>query len=81
MLKIASRTPAGSAIAVAMPVMMTVPTMAFLIPPPEAPNGAAFWVKKSTFRAGIARFATEMRTIASTAAASSAAAVAITSMT
>ena len=64
-----------------MPVMMSVPTIAFLIPPPDAPNGAAFWVKKSTFRAGRPRFATEMRTIASAAAAVRAAAVATASMT
>ena len=81
MLKIASRTPAGSAIAVAIPVMMSVPTIAFLIPPPAPPNGAAFWVKKSTLSAGAARFATEMRTIASAAAAVRAAAVATASMT
>ena len=61
--------------------MISVPTIAFSIPPPDAPAGAAFWVKKSTFSAGRARFATVMRTIASAAAASSAAAVASASMT
>ena len=39
-LKIAISTPTGTAISVAMPVMISVPTIAFLIPPPVWPNGA-----------------------------------------
>ena len=34
-LKIASRTPTGSAIAVAISTMITVPTIAFSMPPPD----------------------------------------------
>ncbi len=34
MSKIAIRTPTGTAITVAMAVMINVPTIAFLIPPP-----------------------------------------------
>ena len=79
-LKIASSTPIGSEIAAAIRTMITVPTIAFAMPPPDSPNGAAFWVKKSRFSAGKPFFATEISTIASTATASSAAAVARPSM-
>ena len=59
-LKIASSTPIGSDIAAAIRTMITVPTIAFAMPPPDSPNGAAFWVKKSRFTAGKPFFATEI---------------------
>ena len=51
-LKIASSTPIGSEIAAAIRTMITVPTIAFSMPPPDWPNGAAFWVKRSRFTRG-----------------------------
>ena len=32
--------------------MITVPMIAFSMPPPDWPNGAAFWVNRSRFSAG-----------------------------
>ena len=52
-LKIAIRTPIGTAISVAMPVMIRVPTIAFSIPPPVwNDRGTGVFVKKSTLSAG-----------------------------
>ncbi len=65
-LKIAIRTPTGTAISVAMAVMISVPTIAFLMPPPVWPNGTGFFVKKSAFIAGRPLRATETTTIRST---------------
>ena len=77
----ASSTPIGTAMAVAMAVMINVPTIAFLMPPPSTPNGAATCVNKSTLTAGSPRLATEKITASSTTIATSAAMLASSSIT
>ena len=58
------RTPVGSANTVASATMMSEPTMAFLMPPPDSPKVACTCVNRSRLSAGIARWITLNTTIA-----------------
>src|SRR5438067_303698 len=73
----ATRMPTGKATAAASATMITVPTMAFSIPPPVWPNVTWFCVKRSRLRAGIPFRRTETTTMPRTLTARKAEAVAI----
>ena len=47
----AAMMPTGTAMAAAMPTMITDPTMALEMPPPGMPGGVGTWVRKAHDRA------------------------------
>ena len=64
-------TPIGTAISAARPLMISVPTIEFSIPPPASPTGVGMWVKKARFSDWMPWLTTKNSTSASGTSASS----------